>query len=208
MEPKLQTSFIPKKSLMVAAGRPRAGATAGPFMVVALAVFAVSLGMAIGVYFYQRSLVGQIADLDQRLAAARNAFEPGFIDQAAALDKRIEAAKALLAKHIVVSPVFALLERDTIESVRFDSFDFEAKGDGTFSLNLKGEARSFSAVALQSDAFSQEKLFRSVTISNLDLDTNGNVTFEVNAVLDPSVVSYQTMLGTASSTAPGPAAAQ
>jgi hypothetical protein len=89
-----------------------------------------------------------------------------------------------------MSQFFDLLEQATLKSVRFKDFRYNASGDGRSSIALSGEADSFAAVALQSDAFGQSRFIREPIFSNLDLDNKGNVIFDFSAFVDPSLISY------------------
>jgi hypothetical protein len=129
--------------------------------------------------------------MDQRLVEAKNSFEPEFINTVDRLSKRIEASKKILAAHTAISPVFEFLESDTLAAVRFNDFSYELKDAGVSSISLSGEARNFSAVALQSDIFGKEKFVKSPVFSDLNPNTDGNVAFKFNATLDPTLISYQ-----------------
>ena len=193
MDTKFQTSFIPKKAVMDT-GRPRA-ASVSVFLIIAIILFIVSFAAAGGVFIYKKILIGQINDMNARLVEAKNSFEPTLIDTANALNSRIEGAKKLLAVHSAVSPVFDFLENDALSTVKFDSFSYQSKDGMAPILSLSGQAKDFTSVALQSDIFGQEKFIKNPVFSDLNPDTSGNVVFKFNASLDPSLVSYQSLVG-------------
>ena len=56
---------------------------------------------------------------------------------------------------------------------------------------LEGEARSYSSVALQSDIFGDNKYLKNPIFSNLGLAKSGDVTFNLELNLDPSVMLYK-----------------
>lgn len=128
------------------------------------------------------------------LVAARNSFEPTFIDNANALNKRIEAAKKLLNSHTVVTPIFDFLENDTLATVKFDTFSYDLRDNGTSFLVISGQAKNFSSIALQSDIFGKEKFIKNPVFSDLNPDQNGNIVFKFNSSLDPTFVSYKNSL--------------
>ncbi len=59
---------------------------------------------------------------------------------------------------------------------------------------MNGTARSFNAVALQSDAFGKSSIFKDPIFSNLNLDQEGDVVFDFSAVIDPVRVSYAALV--------------
>jgi hypothetical protein len=61
---------------------------------------------------------------------------------------------------------------------------------------MQGVADNFSTVALQSDQFDGNKLFKNVDFSGIAADDKtGRVSFGVSATLDPSIFSYASTLG-------------
>ena len=55
---------------------------------------------------------------------------------------------------------------------------------------LRGWAKSFNEVALQSDSFAGEKFIQEPIFSDINLDESGNILFSFSAILDPSLISY------------------
>jgi len=189
MPTQFQTSFVPKAPLP-AFGKERLHISISAFGVVAVILLVIAIGVSGGLFIYKRVLIQDINAMNDRLAATKKAYEPGFIDEAVRLSRRIEAAKKLLATHISVPPLFDLLERETLENVRFRDFNFTSGTGGVFILSMTGEAKSFNAVALQSDVFGEEKSFKNPVFSNFLLDEGGNVIFNFRADIDPALLSY------------------
>ena len=200
MDPQVQASFIPKRSLESA---PREGGPFGLLFLIALLVFIASIASAGGAFLYTQYLQNAATSKAKSLALAEGAFDPGTIEDLVRTDSRLTQSKTLLAKHTAVSGVFAFLATQTLERVSFSSFSFVQNADGTAKILLKGTANSFSTVALQSDQFGSNKLLKNVVFSAITVDTNGMVGFVVSADLDPSVFSYENSIGTS---APVPAA--
>ena len=198
MDTKFQTSFIPKKALNETTGRPRPESVS-IFFIIGVILFILALAAAGGVFGYKKILIKSITDMNSRLAQAKNAFEPEFINTANSLNKRIEASKKLLNAHTVTSSIFDLLENDTLASVKFDTFSYALSDNGVNTLALAGQAKNFSSIALQSDIFGQEKSIKNPVFSDLNPDQSGNIVFKFNASLDPSLVSYRKNLTTGSS---------
>lgn len=190
---QLHTPFFRREASVPAPSHLRIGepSDANPFAVISLVVFLAVAALAAGVFLYRGFLVREIRAMDAQLVAARKSFEPEFVDAARRLNTRLEAATQALAQHRAPSLLFALLERRTLEQARFHNFSFEAKDEKAFTLTLSGEAKSFNAVALQSDIFGEEKRFTSPVFSNFTLNERGNVLFQFKTAVDPALVAYR-----------------
>lgn len=188
-----QTSFIPKKSL-AKEGVAMREAPIGIFMLLATLVFFASLFAGVGVFFYKLLLSNEIKTMSAALERAERAFEPSLIVELERLDKRIESAKEILASHTVISPVFALLESNTIPNLRFNKFTYTFTDSKKIELVMSGQARSYAYVAVQSDVFGKSKYFTDHIFSNLNLDSQGNVTFDFFASINPSLVYYKDVI--------------
>jgi len=194
---QLQTSFIPKKTLAPMPGSSgfHFGKSVNLFVIIGILVFLLTAALAAGVFFYRGYLLQTIANKDTKLAEARKSFEPEFVDEAAKLSKRVEAIKNLLSTHRTLSPLFEMLEKKTLETVRFQDFSLDAKG-AEASLTMTGVARSFNAVALQSDIFGSDRYFKNPIFSNFTLTDRGDVMFNFRAVLDKKLLLYrETIVG-------------
>ncbi|MGC9602466.1 MAG: hypothetical protein ABSE76_01865 [Minisyncoccia bacterium] len=198
MDPQVQSSFIPKKSLDISTSRSEG--SFGLLFLIALLVFIASLVAAGASFLYTGYLNNAIASKAQSLALAEGAFDPGTIQDLVRLDSRLNQSKTLLANHVAVSGVFALLEAQTLANVSFSNFEFDLNSDGTAKITMTGTANSFSTVALQSDQFGGSKLLKDVVFSGITVNTNGSVGFSVTATVDPSVFSYANSLTASNST--------
>ncbi len=199
MDPQVQASFIPKKSLDVSASR--SGGSFGLVFLIALLVFIASLVAAGSAFLYTQYLNTSLASKTKSLALAEGAFDPGTIQELVRIDNRLTQSKTLLAKHVAVSNIFTFLSQQTLEQVSFSNFEYILGEDGIAKISLKGTANSFATVALQSDQFGGNKLLKNVVFSDITVDTSGKVGFAVIADLDPSIVSYSASLGTSATAA-------
>lgn len=164
--------------------------------IISLIVFSLAVGLSATVFFYKAHLVSSIREMDVLLAAAKKSFEPEFIDEASRLNVRIEGAHTLLGNHQALSPLFDMLEKKTLENVRFQDFNFVAKEGKDSALSMLGQAKSFNAVALQSDVFGAEKSFRDPVFSNFTLNESGDVLFNFRTTIAPELLRYrETVLG-------------
>lgn len=187
-----QTTFIPRKSLVkesVDREKP-----VGIFLIISVFIFAVSILGGAGVFLYEKKLTNDIASASESLKRAQGAFEIPTIENLKLLGRRIEMSKNLIQKHTVVSPVFELLQEETLKSVRFNKFEYTNDLKGSINVDLDGEAKSYETLALQSSQFAQNKNIKSNVFSNINLDEKGNVIFKVKLTLDPSTTSYRDKL--------------
>ena len=200
MDPTVQASFIPKKSLYIAASRE--GSPFGLLFLIALLIFISSIAAAAASFVYTGYLNAQIASKSKSLALAEGAFDPGAIQDLVRIDSRLTQSKTLLANHVAVSGVFAFLAQQTLAQVSYKNFTFSLNADGSAVVTLDGTADTFATVALQSDQFGGNKLLKNVVFSDINVDPSGNgVSFSVSVNLDPSILSYANSLSEAAAPA-------
>lgn len=186
-----QVSFIPKKPLaeddvFFARQRPRSviGLLAG-------LLFLASVGAYIGLYFYEDILLNDIqkktADIDE---VQREISSSPEIGQAKIFNARADLARALLSKHIVVSPIFDFLSKNTLGSIFYGDFSFKDE-KGVLTLTLSGESPSYSSLAYQADVFRASKDLANFSVESIELTKSGSVSFDFNMVFNPDFLSYE-----------------
>lgn len=190
MEERVKTSFIPKTSLAIPDAHRAHQNPAALANIVAGALLVLAIVGAGGVYFFQTYTESQITAKQDSLARAREAFQPSTIQTLSRLDTRIETGKTLLAEHIAVSHLFDELEKMTLSSVRYTSFDYSDVSPDHVVLTMSGQATSYNAVALQSDEFSKSAIITDPIFSNVNVDKNGIVTFDFTAVINTTHMLY------------------
>jgi len=175
----------------VASSRP-----IGFLTVISIFVLFTVLLVSGGLYFYKTIVTKNITKMEDTLSLAKNRFEPSKITELQILDKRLNASSEILSKHIAISPIFQALQAITMKTVRFTKFNYDFGGDVDDKVNVKmsGAAKGYSFLALQSDLFAENKNFIEPVFSNLSLDLNGNVIFDLSFSVDPSFVDYKIML--------------
>lgn len=196
---EIQTSFIPKKSLASSGGivgrRP-----VGLLLLVGLLVFVTAALVHAGAWFYHAQLGLSIKSKREMLKKAEASFDPGILEALNRLDAKISAAMGnvgedgLLAKHITLLPLLSYLEANTLPSVRYRSLKYSWSDRGPVDLKLTGVAQSYKSVALQSDAYSavgSTRPLREVVFSDLNLDNQGGVAFNLAATVDPQLLAYR-----------------
>jgi hypothetical protein len=209
MDPQAQTSFIPKRAL--AEDRAPRQKTVSIFSFIATILFIASIIGAGAMYFYETSLRANVAGMQETLTKAKDAFEETFLQQLQVVDRRMNAASDVLENHVVVSPIFSALQQSTLKSIQFTKFVYAVDGSGpsaSILVKMSGRAQNYNALALQSDELTKNKYIRNPIFSNLTLDTQGNVLFDLAFSVDPKFVLYGEALSRASQSSNQSQAAQ
>ncbi len=134
--------------------------------------------------------------MSAELESGRAALEPETVSDLIELNDRINSTQDLISKHTLLSPLFKFLEASTVKNVRFEGFNFGVAEKGLLKLSMRGQARSYSALASQAEIFNQSKILKDITFSDLTLDEKSNVIFSFDAVVDEAALSYErTMTG-------------
>lgn len=194
MEPKFQTSFIPKKPIVASAGMT--SKSIDFFAVIATVIFLGSIVLSVAVFAWKYTLEKKVASSEVSLATAKDEFDQEFIGYVNRLNSRIETSKDLLNRHVGASPIFAFLASHTLKTVSYTDFSYSYEADGSVKVVMKGVAKSYSSIALQSEEFGkQNQYIKSPIFSDLNPDQTGNIGFTLTAFLDKNLVSYQKNLG-------------
>ena len=197
MEGKLQTSFIPKRSVVET--KPHVSSTSSVFSVIGWFIFAATVTMGVGVYFYESYISKSIETANAKLSTIVQQFDSTSIDHFVQLDTSLQQATNLLNNHVAFSAILPLIADNTLQSVQFTSFRYGYDEGGKVSVALSGKALDFASVALQSDKFFSLDYFKSKSFSGIALNTDGSVAFNFSATVDPSVLLYSKTLATSSS---------
>lgn len=192
MDPRFQTSFIPKKPLISTSQAPTK--IINLFALIATLIFISTLALAGGVYFYDNLLLTQIDESKATLERAKNAFEPDTINKIIRLDTRIGVAQGLLNEHLATSYLFDIISASTLKTIRFKNFSFQYLAKDKILVSMKGQAQSFTSVALESDTLNKIKNLKDTIISDLALDSSGTVSFLVTTTVDPSAIVYKDII--------------
>jgi hypothetical protein len=197
------TSFIPKKPIdtsdVIVTTHRSSGGLVGFLCFFMILMSGLSYG---GVYVYNKNLLEQKTALDQKLAKARDSIGTDFVSDMKRLNARITGVKTLLTNHVVVTPIFKALQDTTLRSVVYNSFSYNFKNDDTtkklsVDITISGTAKSYAAIALQSDAFTKSSLIRNPIFSDLKINTKTNtVDFKLVFSAEPSDLSYEHFLQT------------
>lgn len=161
-------------------------------------VIIVVIAGAVAVFLYQNYLNSAIASDKQSLNLTQGEFDPATINEIIRLDSRLNTAGALLSNHVALSNIFTTLENSTLQTVRFNDFNFSTGDQNAMTLTMKGEAQSFSDVALQSAALNRSSYFSNLVTGDLTVEQSGLVSFSMTMKVNPSLVAYAPPSTTAS----------
>ncbi|MFA6515268.1 MAG: hypothetical protein WCT42_03335 [Candidatus Paceibacterota bacterium] len=189
MENSFQTSFIPKKPItsIVSDKEPKSF-----FSMISIFILVASLVLLASLFIYKNYLTKQKETASASLLIVRDSFEESTIEELDSFNKKTDAAKQVLNKHIVLSPMFTLLGDITISQVQYTKFE-QKNENGLFSVNIEGLARDYRSIALQADIFNSSKgsSFKNVVFSKLTKDKNGNISFNLEFDVDANLLSYE-----------------
>ena len=189
-----QGSFIPKKTFDLEPTARKKKKTINVFFLIAMVLFLASIGLAVGSVVYRDSQLTILSDKKNQLTALRSTFNSADVILLKTLDDRIKSAEEILNDHKGLTPLFSLLSELTLETVRFDTFRYEATDGSQTTLVLAGEAESFTSIALQSDALSAHAAIGSPFFTNFSLTQEDRVTFNLVLPIRNDVLLYRNNL--------------
>lgn len=203
MEPKFNTSFIPKKSLKAdIVGGTRGGGGSyvkrrtvrGPGFFLMLLVFIVSVSASIGMFVLIKSVESNIQTKTKTLNSQKDLFNSDDIDMLVKAQVHLDSAKKLLKNHVAVTELFNLLEDITLKSVQYTKLEYEDSGDDIVA-TITGTTKGFKEVALQTAEYRNKKNasggLRSPVLKELERDSeNKTVDFTVDVSVDRFFVSF------------------
>jgi hypothetical protein len=194
MEANFQTSFIPKKPMIEE--RVKTTRSVGFLGIIAIFILFTVCIATVALYFYKGIVTKNITAMQNNLNLARNRFEPARIAELQVLDKRLRASTEILSKHIAITPIFEILQSVTMKTVRYTKFGYSVgdEKDAKVVIKMSGIAVGYRSVALQADLFAKNKNLIDPVFSNLNLDDKGNVVFDLDFSVEPSLVNFKQML--------------
>ncbi|MSU73662.1 hypothetical protein EXS56_00820 [Candidatus Kaiserbacteria bacterium] len=197
VETGISSSFIPHDtSVSPSAPRRGGGGLNDLLLLCSIVLFVASVALAIGVFLYGQYLVTENTAKLSQLERAKAGFQPALIQQLTRLDDRMHAADRVLSGHIAPSLFFKALEQATLQTVSFQSLDFQVTDNQNLTIKMVGVAESVNSIALQADLFSKNGVITSPIFSNIARQIDG-VHFNLSAVVNPSAINYAGVAGSA-----------
>ena len=194
MDPKFQSSFIPKGPIVSPTAFSSQVNTkkTGLFGFLGSVIFFIAVAISAGLFGYEQYLNSTIATRGSDLDKARQQLNPDAIKNILRLNARILSTQDILNNHTVISPLFDFLESSTYKSIRYTNFKYTS--DNGLNISMNGQARGYAAVALQADTLSKSKFILNPVFSDLLLDNQGNVLFSFKANITPELISYKNLV--------------
>lgn len=190
MEPKFQTSFIPKNTMAPREDSFKRVKSFNLFSTIATLLFILTLGAWGGLYFYKNTLNNEIVKLKQDIADTREAFEPETINELISFSNSIKSTNQLLQNHISVSALFDSLQSLTVRPIQFVEFSYsEISGQVLVEIVMQGS--SYAAFAQQSEIFKNQSFIINPEFSDFTVTESGAVEASFSAIIDKSMLSYE-----------------
>lgn len=190
VDTKFQTSFIPKQP--VGEETPQEGSGGGILFLISFLILVASIAAGAGVFIWNKTVQANIEGGRTELEKHNAVFDANSIKEFTRLDTRIDVASMLLKQHVRPSQIFPRLAANTLETVRFNNFNYTYEGNDKIMISMSGEALDYESMALQAQQFTQPQLqnsFRSPIFSNFSKDED-TVVFTFTSGIDPYVIDY------------------
>lgn len=174
--------FIPKKEVEFDFKARRGLGSGG---LVAIAVFVITLIILVFIIFYKQKTNNNIARLVQEIKSQAQEFDPVLINELTSTSKAIEASKKVVIEHKTLSPIFALLEDNTLPQVSFHKFNAKIN-----SVSLEGKAPTYQDVARQILILKKNPLVKEVSFSKL-FKSDDKINFSLDITIKPEALSFR-----------------
>lgn len=193
MDPnQITTTFIPKKPLQeVVTGSPvRSSAPTGTLLVLAIIIMVLTIASLGGLLFYNKFLESNITQLQTSITRSEKEYEPTLLADLTKLDKRLKNGSMIINQHLAISPIFDLIEQNTLKTVRFSKFDFKNSETGMYLVTLAGEADNYQSIAMQSQSFGDVAAFKGIIFSDFTLTPKNRISFNASFTVSPDILNY------------------
>ncbi len=202
MEPKFNTSFIPKKSLKADVVGGYAGENSyvkrrtvrGPGFFLVLLIFIATVSASIGMFVLIKSVESNIQTKTKTLNSQKDLFNKDDIDMLVETQTHLNSAEKILENHVAVTQLFDLLEDITLKNVQYTELEYEDK-EGKNIVTITGVANGFREVALQTSEYrTKSKLnngLRNPILKEIERNhEDKSVNFTVEVLVDKILVSF------------------
>ncbi len=194
MEPKFQSSFIPKNASQETAVPKEVARATGPsesgglWSFIASTIFTLAIIASILVFGAKWYLNRNIESMNGVLSAAREELAPERIQEINRNYDRIVATQKILSSHVTLSSFFEQLQSMLVKNMKLNDLSLSMISGKGVSVNFKGEAVGYVAVAQASDIFAKSNVFKSHNFYDLDLNERGAVLFSFKGEVNPAVI--------------------
>ncbi|HCC05077.1 TPA: hypothetical protein DEP58_02100 [Patescibacteria group bacterium] len=202
MEPKFNTSFIPKKSLQADVSATAGGKNRfvrrhdvhGPGYYLMFMVFLTSVVVSLGVFGYTKIVESNIQEKIARLERQKEAFDEETVAMLSRADKHITNAKKILEGHVAVSELFTLLETITLVRIQYTELEYTGMPNETALVTISGLSKNFQDVALQTEQYRLHQSLHKPVVRDLERLEDNEVSFSIDVTADSGLVSFSSAL--------------
>lgn len=201
LPPTIPTSFVPRQ--VVVTRKSTIGFN--PFLLIAYIIFGIWVIVGLLVFSYQWYLTGVVKQKAQELTTAENNIDQASVNDFVKLRDRFIISKQTLDKHVTLSQFFDKIESITIQNGRFTNLRLTVLDNRTAKIQMGGTAKNFNALAAQSSALTSDKEIKNAIFSGFVPDSKtGTVTFQLDADLEPSLITQTLASAQLQATTPTP----
>ncbi len=200
MEPKFNTSFIPKKSLQADVTGSKSSkyvgrrTVHGPGFYLMLLIFTITSIVSIGIFGYTKIVIRDIEGKINKMEEQKAAFDIDSVNMLTQFDLRVRSAKKLLMSHIAVSELFELLENITLKKVQYTELSYSGMPNETPSITISGDSNNFQNVALQTAEYRKNQSLLEPVVNSLEKKDTGYIHFSVDMTADERLTSFSSSL--------------
>jgi hypothetical protein len=191
LSPSIPTSFVPKQPISPQ-NRPFSTGGNNVLLITAVVILVLTLLIAAGTFLYVLFLQSEENAKGQQVITAQKSVDQNTVDQLVRLQKRLDAATAVMDQHVELSQFFTLLSSITAQGVYFNGITVEVADDRSATITMTGVAQDFNTLAYQSNVFASQKYIKSAIFSNIAVNKGNTVSFSLTANLDPAIVIEST----------------
>lgn len=187
------TTFIPKKPLadVTPAGAQPVSRPVGLLSSISTILFFVTILIAGGVYFWKGYETKNVVVLADSIKKVEKTFEPDLVTKLQLLDRQLKNGSTLIKSHVVVSPIFDLLESSTLKPVKFTKLDIAFDDIKGTQIKMSGETDGYRSIAQQSDVFGASSYLKDAIFSNFFLTPKGRISFDLSFGVKPDFVDFE-----------------
>ncbi len=194
--PDLQptSSFIPKRTANTPARRRR-GSNFFVLSVVAYACLIAAPTASAAVYVYKIYTERQFALAVEQLDESMNEFSQANLTRVLEYDKRLKIAEDLVDSHISINKIFAILEKETADTVAFASFSLKRTSPNAVTVAADIATDGFDSAIFQRGQYMQSDNFADVALTNIEftpatLEDQASIAMKAHFALDAGKIMY------------------
>lgn len=198
MAENIPTSFVPKKPLRQVKRKSHAGTSV--FSIAGILILVASIVLAGLVFGYNIFLKEELTKKTNQVAALQASINEKSVEDLSRLSDRIKIGQGLVENRVATSQVLDFLQTNTLQNVQFKELQL-TEDQNEFVFEAGGVAKSFNAMAYQSEVFAKSSLIKDQIFSDIKVDENGNVTFKFSGrILPADILASKSNLDIAPST--------